>query len=389
MTETASVSVAQTVLLNYHPSLACGLTSFLTGLTLFYVVYTNIPRDNKTKDVDFHGRRFVTKFEGGFSGFSGGSEDMAAKIKAWEAINDVTDYLTNNPKEKYIFVGRTHTRLGNIIFEFISGLAIGRTLNRTVLFSRQFSELFQVFPNTRPYMRMAPMSIDSGFAPLPEIVEGGAAYYEDWLYKAIPKDVNVKICCYFQSYKYFQDMEKEVRKMLQPSQKYLAKVSEFMQGIKNENKDPELKLLSATKTLVGVHVRKGDMATRDHWKAGRLTAPKEYILHAMNYYRTHLRNVHFIVCSDDIQWCIDNIPESKDVTFSMSNDKFYDFVLLSQCDHSIMTVGTYGWWASWLTNGTVVYYDYQNKPGSYFGRRMCNEDFFPPSWIPETKLPEQ
>ena len=36
-----------------------------------------------------------------------------------------------------------------------------------------------------------------------------------------------------------------------------------------------------------------------------------------------------------------------------------DFVLLQSCDHVIMTVGTFGWWAAWLTSqrrGTVMYY---------------------------------
>ena len=86
---------------------------------------------------------------------------------------------------------------------------------------------------------------------------------------------------------------------------------------------------------------------------------------------------------------MDNIPPSKDVTFSLSGDYKFDLVLLSLCNHSIMTVGTFGWWGSWLTNGTVVYYDYQNKPGSYFARRMRTEDFFPPSWIPISKILEE
>ena len=32
-----------------------------------------------------------------------------------------------------------------------------------------------------------------------------------------------------------------------------------------------------------------------------------------------------------------------------------DFVLLQSCDHVIMTVGTFGWWAS-QRGGTVMYY---------------------------------
>ena len=385
MSDPASVSLVQNAVLNYHPSLACGLTSFLTGLALFYVVYTNIPSSNKNQ---LDGRvHFVPQFERDFNP-GVGEGDMIGRVKAWEALNDVTDYSTSNPHDNFIYVGRTHTRLGNTIFEFVSGLAIGRALNRTVLFSRHFTELLHVFPNTRPYMRMAPMAIDSEFVPLPLIREAGAAFYEDWIYDTIPKDLNVQICCYFQSYKYFKDMEEEVRRILQPSQEYLTQVSDFTQKISNANANSKIKASSLPKTFVGVHVRRGDVATRGAWESGRVAAPKEYIFHAMQYYRTHFSNVHFIVCSNDIHWCTDNIPEGKDVTFSLSKDEQFDLVLLSQCDHSIMTVGTFGWWGSWLANGTVVYYHYQNKPGSYYGRRMRNKDFFPPSWIPATKLPK-
>ena len=173
--------------------------------------------------MDFQWRKFVPRFEGEFSVPCLDNDYITTKVKALGEVNDLTYYSTNNPKEKYIFVGSPGGILGNNIFEFISGLAIGRTLNRTVLSSQDITKLFQVFLNTRPYMHWAPISIDCGFDPLPLIEESGAAYYEDWLHNAIPKDVNMKICCYFQSYKYYQDMEKEV------SQKYLAKVSDLMQ----------------------------------------------------------------------------------------------------------------------------------------------------------------
>ena len=30
--------------------------------------------------------------------------------------------------------------------------------------------------------------------------------------------------------------------------------------------------------------------------------------------------------------------------------------VLTLCDHSILSIGTFGWWSAWLTGGKVVYY---------------------------------
>ena len=381
MSETDPVSSCQNVLINYHPSLACGLTSLLTGLTLFYVVYVNVPNRNRKA-------HFVPKFNKKFNAPEETDDNLEVRLRAWEAINYVPDSPLGNANEHFIFVGNTHTRFGNTIFQFVSGLAIGRALNRTVLFSGNFTELLGVFPNTKQYLRMAPPQISSGFVPLPHIGETGAAYYDSWIYQAIPKDVDVQICCYFQSYKYFQEIENDVRRMLKPNQKYVEKASTYFEKITNV-RDTKEGIRRGQRTFVGVHVRRGDMATRQAWNAGRLAASAKYIQTAMKYYRNHYNNVQFVICSDDIHWCMDNIPPSNDVTFSLSGDYKFDLVLLSRCNHSIMTVGTFGWWGSWLTNGTVVYYDYQNKPGSYFARRMRTEDFFPPSWIPIGKILEE
>ena len=49
-----------------------------------------------------------------------------------------------------------------------------------------------MFPNTKQYLRMAPRQISSGFVPLPHIGETGAAYYDSWIYQAIPRTLMYK-----------------------------------------------------------------------------------------------------------------------------------------------------------------------------------------------------
>ena len=58
---------------------------------------------------------------------------------------------------------------------------------------------------------------------------------------------------------------------------------------------------------------------------------------------TKYRHVVFIVASDDREWCfryISLVSENAHISNMTSVEE--DFVLMSSCDHMIMTVGTFG-----------------------------------------------
>jgi Glycosyl transferase family 11 len=58
-----------------------------------------------------------------------------------------------------------------------------------------------------------------------------------------------------------------------------------------------------------------------------------------------------------------------------------DLAILSQCNHTIFTVGTFGWWAGYLAGGMTIYYKNFPAPQSQFERQFSKLDFFPPEWI--------
>ena len=133
--------------------------------------------------------------------------------------------------------------------------------------------------------------------------------------------------------------------------------------------------------LVGIHARRGDYldASVTYW--GFTTAPAEYYEQAMTYFRRLFNNVHFVVCSDDIKWARDHL-KGGDVIFSENHSHYVDMAILSSCDHVIMSVGTYGWWAAWLANGMVVYYDKWAEPNSALDKDLDKATYFPSNWIP-------
>ena len=69
------------------------------------------------------------------------------------------------------------------------------------------------------------------------------------------------------------------------------------------------------------------------------------------------------------------------IIFSPGFDDGQDLALLSQCNHTIMTVGTFGWWAGYLAGGITVYYNNFPAKNSVLYFQFREKEFFPPDWI--------
>ena len=103
----------------------------------------------------------------------------------------------------------------------------------------------------------------------------------------------------------------------------------------------------------------------------------------MEYYRSKYgANVNFVVASDDKRWCRQQRMFSN-VTVLPPVSAETDFALLStKCDHIIMSVGTFGWWAGWLAGGEVVYYDEGLNMESAVNKGTVNlTHYYPDEWI--------
>ena len=97
----------------------------------------------------------------------------------------------------------------------------------------------------------------------------------------------------------------------------------------------------------------------------------------MAFFRTRCNNTHFIVYSGDMRWSR-QIINGSDVTFSPF-EPAVDFSILGLCDHVVITVGTFGWWAGWLAGGSLVYLrDYLRK-GSDLDLWQPKDRYYPPN----------
>lgn len=138
-------------------------------------------------------------------------------------------------------------------------------------------------------------------------------------------------------------------------------------------------------TYVGVHVRRGDYVhvMPNIWKG--VVAHKGYLDEAMNYFRKKYPNPIFVVVSNGMDWCKQNINASRgDVYFAGDGHESSpgrDFALIAHCNHTIMTIGTFGIWAGYLAGGDTVYLANYTLPNSPFLKLFRPSAAFLPEWI--------
>lgn len=168
----------------------------------------------------------------------------------------------------------------------------------------------------------------------------GAFEYQEILIKEIGKVIsskNVIIDGYWQTEKYFKDVEEQIRKDLT-----------FRNLIENSDNRTKLMLEDIKNSnSIMVNIRRTDyLNTSFHGVMGT-----EYIDKASKIIESKIENPKYFVFSDDIKWCEDNIKLNNMVIVdhSYKGDRFdYYLQLMKSCKHFIIPNSSFAWWSAWL-----------------------------------------
>jgi len=195
----------------------------------------------------------------------------------------------------------------------------------------------------------------------------------DWGYKphfmALPDNTILRGC--FFSYRYFDPIQDLVKKEL------TLKVQ-----LSPQSKAVEEKIRSTES--VSLHIRRGDVITNPEyrsWYEGIVT--EDYYRNAVYYMRERLRDPHFFVFSDEIDWVKSNLKLPGNMTYVDHNgpDKGYeDLHLMSRCRHNV-TAGfsSFSWWAAYL-NPNPDKIVLRTRRMNALDRLNHPEDFYPKGW---------
>jgi hypothetical protein len=93
----------------------------------------------------------------------------------------------------------------------------------------------------------------------------------------------------------------------------------------------------------------------------------------------YFKDNNFIVISDDIGWCKENI-KGENVYYSHYEDEVFDLSVIKNCDNNINANSSFSWWGAWLNKN-------KNKkiicPKIWFSEKtnINDSDLIPKEWI--------
>ncbi|ESO95627.1 hypothetical protein LOTGIDRAFT_175102 [Lottia gigantea] len=298
--------------------------------------------------------------------------------KSHQTSQSNTTVKSNTTKPVYLCIN-LGAGLANRLYMYASSYGLARDKGMILVIPRGTETLDATFKVKNTYKK------DPKLCPKTKhITESACCKLAPNLLK-LPSNESVTINGYLQSYKYFEKYRKELKPLLTFRDIVLNEAKAKLHKLLSDKYVGETKNSLYNRTLVGIHIRRGDYTQPQAKAFGYRTATKEYIVKAVDYMKRNFSNVTFIACSNDVQWTNKVFLGHNDVIVAQIGSATIDLALLTLMNHTIITVGTYSFWAAWLNpqNGTVLYYKDFFEPGSRFSRGFAspNTDTYYPYWI--------
>lgn len=190
-------------------------------------------------------------------------------------------------------------------------------------------------------------------------------------FDALKKRDNIIVCGFFQSERYFSEIEEELsREFAINNTQGLSLSAEYERTLKKIEDSGS----------VCVHIRRGDYLD-PKYKERFLVCDVEYYKQAIQYISSIEQTPKFYIFSDDIdgvkrEYTFLNEYDAEFVD-NMGQSVLYDFFLMTSCKHFIMSNSTLSWWVQYLSKSskkTVV------APSMWLRTGYNNADIYQPNW---------
>jgi len=150
---------------------------------------------------------------------------------------------------------------------------------------------------------------------------------------------------YFQSYKYFENVNEVLRQQLVLNSDLTDKSNLYKQ------------IIFSKPISISIHIRRGDYLTKYATTYNLLTI--DYYQKAIATVKSKLGNlpVCVFIFSDDLDWCKENMLLNDETVFieNTNTPDYEDLLLMSYCSHNIIANSSYSWWSAWLnTNSNKI-----------------------------------
>jgi len=168
-------------------------------------------------------------------------------------------------------------------------------------------------------------------------------HFDEELYNTCPD--NIDLLGYFQTEKYFKDIEDEIREDFTFKKDLLETCKGFID-----------------QDMISLHIRRGDYVVNPN-----------HPTQTMEYYEEGLSRfpeLPVVVFSDDSEWCKEQELFSSDrFMIAEGNSTDCDLCLMTLCKYHIIANSSYSWWGAWLADSNKVI-----APKNWFGGECVNKE---------------
>mgnify|MGYP001558595542 CR=1 FL=1 len=207
-----------------------------------------------------------------------------------------------------------------------------------------------------------------------QLIANGHKYVQERQFHFNPQMLKMKnevyLDGYWQSEKYFKDVEVIIRDELSVKNKLNGKNLEVSKKIDAVDS-------------ISIHIRRTDYVTDPVSNEYHGACNIEYYKKATNLIVDKIKAPYFFIFSDDREWAKENLKLSYPTYYVDHNDaqkNYEDLRLMSMCKHNIIANSSFSWWGAWLNQnknkivtGPKIWF--RNAP------KADTKDIFPEEWI--------
>ena len=269
--------------------------------------------------------------------------------------------------------------LASQIQQYAALYAVAKENNKEIVFSEkmktngvgfQFSRILDIPIRFEP---------DSFFKDFENVSLNGYTMFDENVFHLNP-NVNYNVDGRFDLFHYWYPKYKDVVLNWSWNSDYYQRAEKRLKQICPNDKE-----------LVSIHVRRGDYLLPQHNHFCILGL--DYYNEAISNFMEDIEKYHFVVFSNDIVWCRENLIEGDMVTFvepgaedfgwsAPSESGIEDLILMSMCHHNIIGNSSYSWWAAFKnTNKDKKVVCPKNYLRDYSSFRHINGNYYPKEWI--------
>jgi len=267
------------------------------------------------------------------------------QIDTEQTIRNKKKYIQNFVSCDILGPGSANSGLGNQLFCVANALSYAKDNNKKAFFPQILSN-----KDISKYKEAFYSNLHIGL----DISIHDILYSEpEFSYSRIPDfSGNVKLSGYFQSEKYFSHNREYILESL---------------NIKTLQKETVLKYGDFS-DCISIHIRRGDyLKLKDYHGVLGI----DYYKNAVKYFGADQK---YIVFSDDIEWCRNNLNFVDDVIYFSCEKDWEDMILMSTCKAHIIANSSFSWWSAWISGNQAV------APKKWFTKNINTSDIKLKKW---------